>query len=601
MTHPTRRALFALLAAAAFAAAPRPARAFEPSPYGINAHAPQGVEVTRLFDQVAAAGIGWVRIDFVWASVQPSEGTWDWQVYDRLAEEAAARDLELYATLAYSPDWATSGPLLSGVPDDAADWREFCRRAARRYRGRIDHWGLWNEPNLPRFWAGSRRQYLDRVLFPGIDGVRAGNPDARVGGPDLAHLTAGDADWYDWLRAVLLEAGDELDFVTHHVYDQDGPGDVTAKLDGNTLFGSRPQFWDTVAPSVREVLESAGAEDLPFWLTETGWASDQVGEGKQASHYTGFLDRWLTGKPDRSWIAKVFFYELQDDPTPSIPKWGLLRAGGSAAKPAFAAYRDFIAAHPPGPPLAERQLLLAGGRFAVTVRFRDHQGHDGFGRAVRDTDGSGFFWFFDAANFELVVKVLDARGLNGRWWVFYGALSDVEYWLDVTDTATGAVRRYHNPPGTLCGRADTLAFPDLPSPLAAPLSFAPDAAPQPLGAATAASCAAGPGTLCLLGARLEVEVAYRDPRDGVVRPAAAVPRSDQTGTFWFFAPENVELVVKALDGRPLTGAFWLFWGALSDLEYRIELTDTATGARETYVNPRGSYCGGADTRALADP
>ncbi len=45
-------------------------------------------------------------------------------------------------------------------------------------------------------------------------------------------------------------------------------------------------------------------------------------------------------------------------------------------------------------------------------------------------------------------------------WFFYGALSDVEYDLRVTDTETGAVRTYHNAPGNLCGHGDTSAFGD---------------------------------------------------------------------------------------------------------------------------------------------
>lgn len=561
-------AALAVVAAAAAPAAPA-ARAFEPSPYGINIHAPEGEQLERQLDRVAAAGIGWVRIDFVWAVVQPVEGVFDWRIYDRIAAEAEERGLEVFATLAYTPGWATSGPLLSGVPADAAKWREFCRRAARRYAGTIRFWGLWNEPNLPRFWSGSRGQYLDVVLGPGIEGVRDGNPEALVGGPELAHLTSGDSDWYDWLRSTLLAFGGQLDFVTHHVYDEDGPGDLTDRLHDSTLFGDLPGFWDVVAPSVREVLESAGARDKPFWLTETGWASDRVGDSRQASHYTGFLDRWFAGRSGTDWIAKVFFYELQDDPAAGVPKWGVLDPG-SAGKPAYDAYRGFIRAHPGAPPdaaatvetapstmeagqtvtievsflnrggtvwtgaglyelvaegdllagvapvplaleesiapgvsktftvdltapsapgtytgswrmaragtsfgeahtatvvvaaapaPAARRLRLLAQRFRVEVSWRDHAGHAGFGRALPSSDGSGFFWFFGPANVELVVKVLDGRPVNDRFWVFWGALTDVEYWLTVTDTATGAVRRYHNPRGSSAGGADTSAFP----------------------------------------------------------------------------------------------------------------------------------------------
>jgi len=71
---------------------------------------------------------------------------------------------------------------------------------------------------------------------------------------------------------------------------------------------------------------------------------------------------------------------------------------------------------------------------------------------------SGSFWFFGPDNLELTVKVLDGRPLNGKFWVFFGALSDVEYTVTVTDTTTNAVRSYRNAPGTLCGQADTAAF-----------------------------------------------------------------------------------------------------------------------------------------------
>ena len=71
---------------------------------------------------------------------------------------------------------------------------------------------------------------------------------------------------------------------------------------------------------------------------------------------------------------------------------------------------------------------------------------------------TGYFWFFDSANVELVIKVLDGRGINGHYWVFYGALSNVGYTVTVTDTQTGTVRSYENPSGTLASSADTSAF-----------------------------------------------------------------------------------------------------------------------------------------------
>jgi hypothetical protein len=103
-------------------------------------------------------------------------------------------------------------------------------------------------------------------------------------------------------------------------------------------------------------------------------------------------------------------------------------------------------------------LCLSGARFRVEVEWRDFTGASGVGIALPLTADTGTFWFFDAANTELIVKVLDARSINGHFWVYYGALSNVEYTLRLTDTATGAVRTYQNPAGTFASRGDVEAF-----------------------------------------------------------------------------------------------------------------------------------------------
>jgi hypothetical protein len=78
--------------------------------------------------------------------------------------------------------------------------------------------------------------------------------------------------------------------------------------------------------------------------------------------------------------------------------------------------------------------------------------------AVPLTADTGYFWFFGAGNVETVLKVLDGRPVNGHFWVFYGALSNVQYTLTVTDTLTGTVKTYTNPSGQFASVADTSAF-----------------------------------------------------------------------------------------------------------------------------------------------
>ena len=109
-----------------------------------------------------------------------------------------------------------------------------------------------------------------------------------------------------------------------------------------------------------------------------------------------------------------------------------------------------------------RYMCLRGGRFEVRAHWSnpDVAGDVGNGGAIGagNSDESGMFWFFDPANVELAVKVLDGRATNGAHWVFFGALTDVEYTLTATDTVTGLTKAYTNEQGSVCGRVDTNAF-----------------------------------------------------------------------------------------------------------------------------------------------
>ena len=105
-------------------------------------------------------------------------------------------------------------------------------------------------------------------------------------------------------------------------------------------------------------------------------------------------------------------------------------------------------------------LLLNDQRFAVEARWSDFAGNQGQGRAVALNADSGYFWFFDADNTEIVVKVLDACDSWGRFWFFAAGLTDVGVELVVTDLASGLERSYSNPLGQAFEPIlDTDAFP----------------------------------------------------------------------------------------------------------------------------------------------
>ena len=102
--------------------------------------------------------------------------------------------------------------------------------------------------------------------------------------------------------------------------------------------------------------------------------------------------------------------------------------------------------------------LCLRGRFRVEVAWTDFQGNSGSGQAIPMTNETGGLWFFDPANVELVVKVLDGRDTNGKFWVFAASLTSVEFTLTVTDIETGKQRVYYNPSGKMASFGDTEAF-----------------------------------------------------------------------------------------------------------------------------------------------
>jgi PA domain len=91
-------------------------------------------------------------------------------------------------------------------------------------------------------------------------------------------------------------------------------------------------------------------------------------------------------------------------------------------------------------------LLLGDDRFQVTA-FWATDTDSGPATSLGMTKDSGFFYFFDPDNVELVVKVLNACSAPefNRFWVFAGGLTNVEVDLTVVDTQTGRTKIYSNP------------------------------------------------------------------------------------------------------------------------------------------------------------
>jgi hypothetical protein len=264
-------------------------------------------------------------------------------------------------------------------------------------------------------------------------------------------------------------------------------------------------------------------------------------------------------------------------------------------------------------------VCLSQGRFRVELQWESADGA-GRGAAVPLTNDTGYLWFFQEDNVEVVVKVLDGGcHINQRYWVFAGGLTDVEVVMKVIDSETGVAATYYNPPGTafqpvqdqetfavcpqggnLYGESRYLLAEDEMEALrggAARAAVAVPAGPGserrfPFQAAQAqdggGNCEPDEQTLCLEGGRYAVRATWEKPNgetgDAVVFPLAL----EDTGLYWFFDSRNIEMVLKVLDGCDLNGHRWVFAGGLTDVGVKMIVTDTETGEEQRYGNPPGA-------------
>jgi len=111
-------------------------------------------------------------------------------------------------------------------------------------------------------------------------------------------------------------------------------------------------------------------------------------------------------------------------------------------------------------------------------------------------------------------------------------------------------------------------------------------------------CADNAHTLCVNHERFQIRAHYTTAtQDG---EGTAVPFADESGSFWFFSPTNIEIDAKVLDGCALNHRYWVFAAGLTSVNVELDVTDTKTGVVKTYRNPAGHiFTTIADTKAFA--
>ncbi|MBZ0112690.1 MAG: hypothetical protein K8J08_09525, partial [Thermoanaerobaculia bacterium] len=112
----------------------------------------------------------------------------------------------------------------------------------------------------------------------------------------------------------------------------------------------------------------------------------------------------------------------------------------------------------------------------------------------------------------------------------------------------------------------------------------------------AAQCVPDTHRLCMLDDRFALTLQATSQLG--LHTGTALPSSDDDGAFYLFEDSNYEIVVKMIDGRDYNGAFWVFYGPLTSLNFDLEVVDTSTGIHKTFKQRGGQPVSHYDTYAF---
>ena len=261
------------------------------SPFGVNVFLEQEVEPTkreRVVQMAAQVGFKWLRQEFPWEDIEvhgksdfedrrhePARSAWE--KYDHIVALAEQYDMRLIVRISNPPAWSRAEGNEFGSyapPDDFRDFADFAGSVAARYRGRIQYYQLWNEPNIYPEWGNytiDPEAYVE-LLIAGAEAIRAKDPDAVIiagalaATIDLDGTTNPGRSFSDLLflqRMYDAGAAPYFDVMATQGYGLwSGPTD--RRMHPRVMNFGRPQF-------IRDLMVANGDGGKPIWISEMNW------------------------------------------------------------------------------------------------------------------------------------------------------------------------------------------------------------------------------------------------------------------------------------------------------------------------------------------
>jgi len=270
-------------------------------------------KIARSLQMVREMGAPWIVETFPWAYIEPSPGRFDWNHADQVVAMAYQQGLHVIARLDLVPAWARPAGSSTRYldPEHYADYAAFARTFAERYRGKVEHIVVWNEPNTAFEW-GSRppkpAEYV-ALLRATYAEIKRGNPDAVVLAAGLAPTTDSPESGRGWDDLLYLQAMYEagaqpyFDALAAHAYGWQAP--FSQRPDPGRVNFRRVEL-------LRRVMEQNGDAGKKVLITEAGWNDHPrwVHAVRPAERvaYTLEAAQWAEAQ---DWLAVLAFWQFR--------------------------------------------------------------------------------------------------------------------------------------------------------------------------------------------------------------------------------------------------------------------------------------------------
>lgn len=181
---------------------PRHSRDLASSSWGIQTSDDERLD---LLEKAGAIGVKWTRLLINWSHVETKAGQYDFKDTDAMIDAALQAGIQpfvcftggnrLYSEAIPNPDpnWRLiygvkpAPPILDANATGA--WLRFVDAVIQRYRTRVTHWEIWNEPNHYAYWgAPPNAADYGRLVRVTAEKIRALQPGARIIAGALAGL-----------------------------------------------------------------------------------------------------------------------------------------------------------------------------------------------------------------------------------------------------------------------------------------------------------------------------------------------------------------------------------------------------------------------------